>query len=100
MPPTSPESPERGHTAWVHIEVSMDIDGRLTEYMIEGRPDGGPLSIRLDPVYAGDPIAMLQSVGVELGLRLENCTLKITNDEDVVDLPHLRLMECRRTNPS
>lgn len=86
-------SEEHGHTTWVHIEVSLDIDGQVSEYMIEGRPTGGPLHIELDPQYEGCPIAMLKSVGIELSLRLENCTLSITNvDAQEEEPPMLRAL--------
>lgn len=77
--PKDDDDHDHGHTTWVHIEVSLDIDGQVSEYMIEGRPDGGPSHIHLDPVWGGDPIAMLQTVGIALNLRLKDCTLNITN---------------------
>jgi hypothetical protein len=76
-----PGREDSGRTTWVHIEVSLDIDGVLHEYTIEGRPDGGPLHIELDPEYSGEPIATLHTLGLNLVLRLDNPTLHIRSDD-------------------
>ena len=80
------QTPERS-TTWVHIEVSLDIDGHLCQYMIEGRPEGGPLSVQFHPEHGTSPEEFLTAIGLELSVRLVDCNLNVINDECPTDVP-------------
>jgi hypothetical protein len=79
---SSPTPNDASRTTWVHIEVSLDIDGVLHEYVIEGRPDGGHPHIELDPEYEGDLIPVMKMLNVDMQLKLENPSFSIRSDDD------------------
>lgn len=78
----SPPAQDPSRTTWVHIEVSLDIDGVLHEYVIEGRPDGGHPHIELVPEYEGDIIPVMKMLDVDMRLKLENPSFSIRTDDD------------------
>ena len=88
MPP-----PELGRTTWVKVEVALDVEGQMTLYSIEGRPDGGPLHVALDPQYTGTSTPILESIKIDLQATLNNVSLTVTNEQPPPEPPRLRIVE-------